>query len=287
MQLEKNRHLDYKARYYLAIKIELHVSKKVLHEKSSKETWTILVKSYQRVADTKTEKLQEFKSQFELAYMRLTESVKECFTRIEDIVNGRFGCKGCPSKSGWCFTEKLFDGIEDEPSNERSKIVHQEKVSNNLPKIEAEIACDLEPEHMIIDIEDTINFVPLFEIACFKEHDEMSIGGITLQPIEWQIGVEWLYKSNCKATGEVDDFKVKENYIDDILKGFTMSKDKLYMSNIQDKLKLTKDGTRDFVDATYFRKLMKSLRYLTSIRLDVIHGTLKFEDLGLREAVEN
>ncbi|OIT32667.1 hypothetical protein A4A49_63391, partial [Nicotiana attenuata] len=44
--------------------------------------------SYRKVADIKKEKLQEFRSQFELARMRPTESVKELFTRIEEIVNG-------------------------------------------------------------------------------------------------------------------------------------------------------------------------------------------------------
>jgi len=66
-----------------------------------------------------------------------------------------------------------------------------------------------------------------------------------------------------------------------------MVKDKSYMANIEGKLMLTKDDTRDFVDATYFRELVESLRYLTSTRLDVTHGMLKFEDLGLREAVGN
>ncbi|XP_070042945.1 uncharacterized mitochondrial protein AtMg00810-like [Nicotiana tomentosiformis] len=84
--------------------------------------------------------------------------------------------------------------------------------------------------------------------------------------------VEWLYKSNYKETKEVDDFKVKEKYVDDIFKGFTMSKAKSYKSNIQDKLKLTKDDTHDFVDTTYFRKLVESLRYLTSTRLDITYG---------------
>nr|XP_016508974.1 PREDICTED: uncharacterized protein LOC107826500 [Nicotiana tabacum] len=88
MQLEKKKLLDYKAHYYLVIKVELHVSKRYLHAKSSKEAWTILVKSYQKVANIKKEKLQEFRSQFELTRMRPTESIKEIFTRIEEIVNG-------------------------------------------------------------------------------------------------------------------------------------------------------------------------------------------------------
>lgn len=122
-------------------------------------------------------------------------------------------------------------------------MVHQDKVSDDLHKIETKIAWDPALQHIIIDIEDEINFVPLFKITCFKEQDDIFIGGITLQPIECSIGDNWVYKSNYKATGEVDDFKVMKNYIDDVLKGFTTSKDKSYMSNTQDKLKLTKYGT--------------------------------------------
>ncbi|OIT28985.1 hypothetical protein A4A49_51928, partial [Nicotiana attenuata] len=44
--------------------------------------------SYRKVADIKNEKLQEFRSRFELARMRPTESIKEYFTRIEELVNG-------------------------------------------------------------------------------------------------------------------------------------------------------------------------------------------------------
>ncbi|OIS97065.1 hypothetical protein A4A49_60687, partial [Nicotiana attenuata] len=44
--------------------------------------------SYRKAADIEKEKLQEFRSQFELARMRPTESVKEFFTRVEEIVNG-------------------------------------------------------------------------------------------------------------------------------------------------------------------------------------------------------
>ncbi|XP_070050386.1 uncharacterized protein [Nicotiana tomentosiformis] len=57
-------------------------------EEPRKEAWTILVKSYRKVAEIKKEKLQEFRSQFELAHMRPTESIKEFFIRIEEIVNG-------------------------------------------------------------------------------------------------------------------------------------------------------------------------------------------------------
>jgi len=111
---------------------------------------------------------------------------------------------------------------------------------------------------MITDIENGINFVPLFEIACFKEYDEMFIDGITLKTIGRLIGIEWVYKANHKANGEVDDFIVKEKYVIDILKGCIIGKAKSIMINFEEKMKLTKDCASDFVDATYFRKLMRA-----------------------------
>ncbi|OIT01842.1 hypothetical protein A4A49_63396, partial [Nicotiana attenuata] len=44
--------------------------------------------SYRKIAGIKKEKLQEFRSQFELARMKPTESVKEFIARINEIVNG-------------------------------------------------------------------------------------------------------------------------------------------------------------------------------------------------------
>ncbi|XP_060184723.1 uncharacterized protein LOC132614321 [Lycium barbarum] len=86
-QLEKNMQLNYKAFYYLNSKVRLHVYNKYLHAKSTKEAWTILVKSYRRAADVKREKLQELWRQYKLPQMKPTESVKEFFTRIIKIVN--------------------------------------------------------------------------------------------------------------------------------------------------------------------------------------------------------
>jgi len=57
-----------------------------------------------------------------------------------------------------------------------------------------------------------------------------------------------------------------------ILKRFNMDKAKPILTLIEEKLKLTKDGTGGFVDATYFRKLIGSLRYLTSTRPDITYG---------------
>ncbi|XP_060210417.1 secreted RxLR effector protein 161-like [Lycium barbarum] len=51
-----------------------------------------------------------------------------------------------------------------------------------------------------------------------------------------------------------------------------MDKSKPILAPVEEKLKLTKNGTGDFVDATYFRKLVASLRYLTSTRPDITYG---------------
>lgn len=47
----------------------------------------------------------------------------------------------------------------------------------------------------------------------------------------------------------------------------------------------TGSTTWNLVGTTYFRILMESLRYLTSTGHDIMHGMLKFEDLGLWEAM--
>ncbi|XP_070010427.1 uncharacterized protein [Nicotiana sylvestris] len=86
-QLEKNRQLDYKARYYVTSKVELRVSNKFLHAKSTKEAWRILVNSHRSSAEVKKVKLQELRRQYELAQMKPIESVKEFITRITNIVN--------------------------------------------------------------------------------------------------------------------------------------------------------------------------------------------------------
>jgi len=49
------------------------------------------------------------------------------------------GSRDARQKAIGVLQKKLFDGIEDEPSSEKSKMIHQEKIYDNLPKIEAEI----------------------------------------------------------------------------------------------------------------------------------------------------
>nr|XP_016514923.1 PREDICTED: uncharacterized mitochondrial protein AtMg00810-like [Nicotiana tabacum] len=51
-----------------------------------------------------------------------------------------------------------------------------------------------------------------------------------------------------------------------------MDRTKPISTLVEEKLKLVRDGTGDFVDATYFRKLVGSLRYLTSTRHDITYG---------------
>ncbi|XP_021600650.1 uncharacterized mitochondrial protein AtMg00810-like [Manihot esculenta] len=44
------------------------------------------------------------------------------------------------------------------------------------------------------------------------------------------------------------------------------------LTPIKERLKLIKDGSGDFVDATNFRRLVRSLRYLTATRPDIVYG---------------
>ncbi|XP_070036103.1 uncharacterized mitochondrial protein AtMg00810-like [Nicotiana tomentosiformis] len=67
-------------------------------------------------------------------------------------------------------------------------------------------------------------------------------------------------------------FISQKKYTGDILKRFNMDNAKPILTPVEEKLKLVRDGTGDFVDATYFRKLLGSLRYLTSTRPDITYG---------------
>ncbi|XP_055806927.1 uncharacterized protein LOC129875682 [Solanum dulcamara] len=81
-QLEKNTQLDYRTRFYLNRKVELHVYNKSLHAKTTKEGWT-----HRGSTDVRKVKLQELRRQYELAQMKSTDSVKEFLTRVINIVN--------------------------------------------------------------------------------------------------------------------------------------------------------------------------------------------------------
>ncbi|XP_071940050.1 uncharacterized protein [Coffea arabica] len=83
-ELERNRQLDYKAMYYLNTQVQLHVAKKFIHAKSTKEAWTILVNSNRGAANVRKIRLRR---QFELAQMKSTESVKDFIGTIKEIVN--------------------------------------------------------------------------------------------------------------------------------------------------------------------------------------------------------
>nr|XP_016437498.1 PREDICTED: uncharacterized mitochondrial protein AtMg00810-like [Nicotiana tabacum] len=64
-------------------------------------------------------------------------------------------------------------------------------------------------------------------------------------------------------------FISQKKYAGDILKGFNMDRTKPILTPVEEKLKLVRDEAGDFVDATYFRKLVGSIRYLTSTRPDI------------------
>ena len=44
------------------------------------------------------------------------------------------------------------------------------------------------------------------------------------------------------------------------------------LTPVEEKLKLTSDGIGEYVNLTYFRSLVGSLRYLRTIRLDIALG---------------
>ena len=44
------------------------------------------------------------------------------------------------------------------------------------------------------------------------------------------------------------------------------------LTPVEERLKLTKEGSGDLVDATKFRRLVGSLRYLTTTRPDIVYG---------------
>ena len=73
----------------------------------------------------------------------------------------------------------------------------------------------------------------------------------------------------CQLHGEI--FISQRKFAGYSLKKFKMDVVKPMMTPVKEKLKLTKDGTGDFVDATYFKRLIGSLRYLTFTRPDITY----------------
>lgn len=64
-------------------------------------------------------------------------------------------------------------------------------------------------------------------------------------------------------------FITQKKYADGILKSFKMDTVKPMLTPVEGKLKLVKDGSDEFVDATNFRRLVGSLGYLTSTSPDI------------------
>ena len=67
-------------------------------------------------------------------------------------------------------------------------------------------------------------------------------------------------------------FISQKKYDSDVLKKFMMESCKPILTPVEDRLKLVKDGNDDLVDATNYKRLVGSLRYLTTARLDIMYG---------------
>ena len=65
---------------------------------------------------------------------------------------------------------------------------------------------------------------------------------------------------------------LRKKYACDILKKFKMNTTKPIMALVEKRLKLTKDDIRELVDSTNFRRLVGSLRYLTSPTPDITYS---------------
>ena len=65
---------------------------------------------------------------------------------------------------------------------------------------------------------------------------------------------------------------VQSKYASEVLKIFNMSNCKTTPTPVITSLKLSKDGEGSTVDPTLFKRLVRSLMYLTVIRLDIMYG---------------
>ncbi|KAK2979582.1 hypothetical protein RJ640_020074 [Escallonia rubra] len=67
-------------------------------------------------------------------------------------------------------------------------------------------------------------------------------------------------------------FISQKKYAGDILRKFKMEACNPILIPVEERLKLVKDGSGDLVNATNFRRLVGSLMYLTTTRLDIVYG---------------
>ncbi|KAJ8769022.1 hypothetical protein K2173_024018 [Erythroxylum novogranatense] len=56
------------------------------------------------------------------------------------------------------------------------------------------------------------------------------------------------------------------------------------LTPVQERLKLVKGGSGDLVDATNFKRLIESLRYLTATRPDIVYGVGIAGDIEKRKS---
>ncbi|TXG65824.1 hypothetical protein EZV62_007099 [Acer yangbiense] len=80
--------------------------------------------------------------------------------------------------------------------------------------------------------------------------------------------------SRCIEVSQMEDdiFLCQKKYAGDVLKKFKMEGCKSILTPVEERLKLVKDVSSELVYATIFQRLVGSLRYLTSTRLDIAYG---------------
>ena len=73
---------------------------------------------------------------------------------------------------------------------------------------------------------------------------------------------------------QTDDgiFISQKNYALDILKKFKMESSSPIHTPIVEQLEMKKEDIGELVNPIYFKGIIRSLRYLTSTRLDIVYG---------------
>ena len=102
-------------------------------------------------------------------------------------------------------------------------------------------------------------------ISKFKEAMISHFAMIDLGLISYFLGIE-VSQTNHGI------FITQKKYAGDILKSFKMDTAKSMLTSAEEKLKLVKDRGGEFVDATNFRRLVGSLRHLTSTKSNINFG---------------
>ena len=86
-EFEKLRDYDITVRYCVVTKVELQIYNKFMYTNIAKEAWIILMNVYRENEDVKRVRLQQLRSEHELTLMKPTKSIKNYFSRIQDLLS--------------------------------------------------------------------------------------------------------------------------------------------------------------------------------------------------------